>query len=132
MRQGVSSLSWQAETLAYVQAVDKDGRFLDLCAGHADTSIMINDESVLVRPDAAVRQQEADAAAEREPTDQGGRISTPPGEQPPLGGDGLNGAGGLTAAGTTITGSGAVMAPAAKLPRRFYGVVELDPTRLNK
>ena len=24
------------------------------------------------------------------------------------------------------------MAPAAKLPRRFYGVVELDPTRLNK
>ena len=85
-----------------------------------------------VRPDAALRQIEADAAAEREFGDQGGRIFTPPGVQPPLGGDGLGGAGELTAAGVAITGAGVVSSPTAKLPRRFYGVVELDPTRLNK
>ena len=52
---------------------------------------MLNDESVLVRPDAALAQIEADEAAKREFTDQGGRIFTPPGDQPPLGGDGLGG-----------------------------------------
>ena len=50
VRQGVTSLSWQAETFAYAQAVDADGRFLELAtAGHADISIMLNDESVLVQ-----------------------------------------------------------------------------------
>ena len=62
---------------------------------------------------------DADAAADREFND-GGALFTPPGEQPPLGGDGL-------------TDDGARAAPPAqRLARRFYGVVELDPTRLNK
>ena len=127
VRQGISSLSWQAETFAYAQAVDADGRFLDLAtAGSATTSIMLNDESVLVRPDAALAQIEADAAAERECGDQGGRIFTPPGEQPPLGGDGFDGGIDVGAAGATE------VAAKPKLARRFYGVVELDPTRLNK
>jgi hypothetical protein len=131
VRQGVNSLSWQAETFAYGQAVDAEGRFLDLAtAGNATTSIMLNDESVLVRPDAALRQIEADEAAKREFGDQGGKIFTPPGDQPPLGGDNLgvdSGAGLTDTAGATTTSL-----PAQKVARRFYGVVELDPTRLNK
>jgi hypothetical protein len=123
VRQGVGSLSWQAETFAYAQAVDADGRFLDLFAGHADTSIMLSDESVLVRPDAALAQMEADEAAKREFTDQRGRIFTPPGDQPPLGGDNL---------GKDDSDNNPVAPPAQKRARRFYGVVELDPTRLNK
>ncbi len=124
VRQGVNSLSWQAETFAYAQAVDTDGRFLDLTtARNAATSIMLNDESVLVRPDAALRQIEADAAAEREFNDRKNGLFVPPGEQPPLGGDGLSGGGEVATAD----------APAnPKLARRFYGVVDLDPTRLNK
>jgi hypothetical protein len=126
VRQGVNSLSWQAETFAYAQAVDADGRFLDLTIAGKDTSrIMFNEESVLVRPDAAQRQVDADAAAEREFADRDGAIFTVPGEQPPLGGDGL---GGDADAGM----NGATTPPAPKLARRFYGVVELDPTRLNK
>jgi hypothetical protein len=94
---------------------------------------MLNDESVLVRPDAALRQMEADEAAKREFNDQGGRIFTPPGVQPPLGGDNLGGDGVKTlstdAASISATASEATL---QKLPRRFCGVVELDPTRLNK
>ncbi len=124
VRQGVNSLSWQAETFAYAQAVDADGRFLDLTtARNAATSIMLNDESVLVRPDAALAQLEADAAAEQEFNDRKGGLFVSPGEQPPLGGDGLN----IERAATTTD---APIEP--KLARRFYGVVELDPTRLNK
>ena len=125
----------QAETFAYAQAVDDNGRFLDLAtAGNATTSIMLNDESVLVRPDAALLQIEADAAADRELTDQGDRIFTPPGEQPPRGGDGFGGESGAAgAAPGAAAGPGGIAAPRApKLARRFYGVVELDPTRLNK
>ena len=133
VRQAVSSLSWQAETFAYAQAVDADGRFLDLAtAGNATTSIMLNDESVLVRPDAALAQFDADAAADRELTDQGGRIFTPPGEQPLRGGDGLGGESGGAGIGVGGAASGSAAPPAPKLARRFYGVVELDPTRLNK
>jgi predicted AAA+ superfamily ATPase len=162
VRQGVNSLSWQVDTFAYAQAVDDDGRFLGLVTGHADTSIMLNDTSVLVRPDAALRQIEADAAAEREFTDRGGALFTPTGEQPPLGGDGLegaelgaagaagrdvgfgvvgSGAGGFDGVGFGAAGSGGAgssgggpggLAAKPKLARRFYGVVELDPTRLNK
>ena len=134
VRQGVNSLSWQAETFAYAQAVDADGRFLGLATGHADMSIMLNDESVLVRPDAALRQIEADAAAEREFNDRKGGLFVPPGEQPPLGGDGLSG-GGLgdgVAGGAGADHGAGTSTPAPKLARRFYGVVELDPTRLNK
>jgi hypothetical protein len=68
-------------------------------------------------------QIEADAAAEREFTDRKGGLFVPPGEQPPLGGDGLS-----AERGTTTTD--APIKP--KLARRFYGVVDLDPTRLNK
>lgn len=148
VRQGVNSLSWQTDTFAYAQAADDSGRFLDLVTGHADTNIVLNDQSVLVRPDAALRQIEADAAAEREFTDRGGAMFTPPGEQPPLGGDGFEGAGlgaaggaGRGGAGSGGVGSGEVgpggvgsgsTTTEPKLVHRFYGVVELDPTRLNK
>jgi len=128
VREGASSLSWQADTFAYAQAVDEDGRFRDLCAGHAETSILLSDESVLVKPEAALRQMEADAAAATEFSDHGGRMFTPPGEQPPLGGDDFGGAPGGDAA---ATGEPAAQ-PAEKLMRRFWGNVELDPNRLNK
>ena len=122
VRDGINSLRWNPDTFAYAQAVDADGRFLDLAtAGNAHASIMLNDESVLVKPEEAMRQLESDAAAEREFADRDGAIFTPPGEQPPLGGDGLDGG--------TDTGE---TPPRPKLARRFYGVVELDPTRLNK
>jgi len=128
VRQGASSLSWQADTFAYAQAVDEDGRFRDLCAGHADTSILLSDESVLVKPEAALRQMEADAAAAIEFSDHGGRMFTPPGEQPPLGGDDFGSAPG----GAAAAAGGPAAPPAEKLMRRFWGNVELDPNRLNK
>ena len=124
VRQGVNSLSWQADTFAYAQAVDEDGRFRDLCAGHAETSILLNDESVLVKAEAASRQLAADASAAQEFSDQGGRIFTPAGDQPPLGGDNLGD--GDAAAVTTVA------PPTEKVVRRFWGNIELDPNRLNK
>jgi hypothetical protein len=132
VRQGVGSLSWQADTFAYAQAVGEDGRFRGLSAGHADISILLNDESVLVKSAAAQRQIDGDAAAAREFSDQGGRIFTPPGVQPPLGGDGVHGEGDLTTGAVGVSGTGTVTPPGLKPSRRFYGVVELDPNRLNK
>jgi predicted AAA+ superfamily ATPase len=136
VRNGIASMSWMTDTFAYAQSVDKDGRFVDPCFGrHADTSIQLNDESVLVKPAAMQRQVEGDAAAEREFNDRGG-LFTPPGEQPPLGGDGLRD-GSSSGEGVGLpAGRGATAAPnevnEPRVLRHFYGVVDLDPTRLNR
>ncbi|HOU29508.1 MAG TPA: Swt1 family HEPN domain-containing protein, partial [Thermoleophilia bacterium] len=132
IRDGVSSLTWRTETFAYAAAVDEKGEWYQgLCAGQADASIVIDSSSVVVKPEAAARQIEADRAAEEQfaPKDQ---IFTPSGAQPPLGEDGRvwQGGEGVAALGDR---PGMTSAPAAeKAARRFYGKVALEAERLNK
>ena len=126
IRDGVNSLAWQNDTFAYAAAWDETARrYQGLCAGHIDTSIVLDSNSVVVKPDAAARQLAADRAAEEAFRPQG-TIFTPPGEQPPLGEEGKvwqKGEGGITEEPAP---------PTEKLTRRFFGTVQLDPARLNK
>ena len=132
IRDGVNSLAWQNDTFAYAQAWAPDpenpsgpGRYQGLCAGHTDASIVLDSNSVVVKPHAAARQLAADRAAE-EAFKPEGKIFTPPGEQPPLGEEGKawqEGEGGTAEQPAP---------PTEKLARRFFGTVELDPARLNK
>jgi predicted AAA+ superfamily ATPase len=139
IRDGVNSLAWQNDTFAYAAAWDEGsgsaaalagGRYQGLCAGQAGASIVLDSNSVVVKPEAAAQQLAADRAAEKAFTPEG-QMFTPPGGQPPLGEDGRvwqpdEGPGPGTLS-DTATG-----APPAKVARHFYGHVELDPARLNK
>jgi len=124
IRDGVNSLSWQADAFGYAAAWNKEkGRFQGLCTGHADTSIVLDTSSVVVKAEAAARQIAGDRAAE-ETFKPDGRIFTPPDEQPPLGEDGK--------AWDPRDPRAPQTSVAERLTKRFYGSVELDPARLNK
>jgi uncharacterized protein len=96
------------------------GRYEGLKFGDPDATIYLDERSVLVRPDVARRQIEED---ERKRGRGPGGDSTSGGGQ----GRGNGGRGGGTGGtGGSIT----TPEPPVVLPRRFYGVVEVDPVRL--
>jgi hypothetical protein len=106
---GVSSLNWEQDTFAYADAWDDEAsRYVGLVAGgHAN--VLVDDASVVVKPEAARRQLDEATAPRAEPTPTGG--PTPP-------------------AGPGQPSS--TPSPAAKLVRRFYGVKSLDPQRVSR
>ena len=104
------------EYFGYADSVDADGRYTGLQFGSASRSIFLDEQSVLVKPDVAKKQLDADAAPSTE------RISPPqPGieeKEPP----GPYGPG---------TGSGTAPSQGAN-PKRFYGSINLDPIRASR
>jgi predicted AAA+ superfamily ATPase len=112
VRQGVSLLTWDPDTFAYASAYDEPaGRYVGLVAGE-HPSVVLDAESVLVKPNVAARQRAAD------------QVPGPAPRQPPA------------AAGTTLGGSGPATGGgpsrpvAPTLPTRFYGRVSVDPVRM--
>jgi hypothetical protein len=111
---GIALLTWNPDTFAYASAFDDaTGRYSGLVAGqHAP--VVLDAASVLVKPQVAVRQEDAVTAttANRLSADDGGLKSavdtTEPESSAPLGG--------RVAAVTPLT--------------RFYGRVPLDPVRM--
>ncbi len=112
----------KTQTFGYANRVDDTGRYNGLQFGSASGSIYLDDASVLVKPDIAAAQIEADAAAKTDSAHpqppestsigQGGRAPyTPSGEQ---------------TAGTGTT------PPQAVKPKRFYGTVNLNPIRAGR
>jgi hypothetical protein len=119
-RNGLGLLTWAQETFAYADAWDETtGRYRGLRSGQSVPLTGGNPTGLLVRPDVARQQQEADAEtiAVREAT----RPSSTP-----------------TAAPVTGVGSIPSTAPApdtprpAPAPKRFHGSVVLDPTRVGR
>jgi predicted AAA+ superfamily ATPase len=104
---GVASTTWEQETFAYADAWDAErGRYLGLRAGeHAE--VRIDGASVVVKPEAARRQLEAE-----EPSEGSVVVGEP-------------------AAETESAPSGEAAPPDAR-PRRFYGTVTLDPIRMSR
>ena len=94
------------EYFGYADSVDVNGRYIGLQFGSASRSIYLDDQSVLVKPDAAQKQLEIDTAPPE--------IDDPPG--PPY----IPGGGG----GTTPP-----PAPLDSPPKRFYGSINLDSIR---
>ena len=121
IRDGVALLTWQLDTFAYAESHDEGAeRYRGLCGGQV-VSLSPESSGVLVKPDVARRQMDAEAPAAAA----------------------ANTAGGETSAGTAATrsggtssgaiGSGEVAAvPANPPPRRFHGTVQLDPARVGR
>src|SRR5262249_53165177 len=119
IREGVASQSWQSETFAYAEAWDdKRQRYQGLRAMQT-IRIVVDDRSLLVRPEAAVAQQTQDRMAEE--------ATHPPGKEDKIGDrkedtdDGSSKDQGKTET-TTL---------APKLCR-FHGSVPVDPLRLGR
>jgi hypothetical protein len=118
VRDGASS----EDFFGYAQAVSAAGRYEGLKFGEPDVVVYLDGQSVLVQPDVARRQIEEDEKA-----------------QPTYVGQGETGTGQVEAGGEGY-GSGTGVAPRPDpevsetephvLPRRFYGVVGMNPSRL--
>lgn len=112
VRDGVSSLMWQTESFAYADFFDeKKKRFVGLRTAATGT-VVADGKSLVIQSGAAAKQQAAELpppspTADLSPLPQGQAATGNPIERPP--------------------------APSApKLPTRFYGVVEVDATRLGR
>ena len=130
IRDGIALLTWQSDTFAYAESYDEGaGRYRGLRGGQHVT-FAADSPGLLVKPDVARRQMEAEVPA------------------PPLGGsEGASSGVGSTAGTSNFTtsgggdassgaaGSGAPgsgPAAAAPRPKRFFGTVQLDPARVGR
>jgi predicted AAA+ superfamily ATPase len=121
IRDGIGLLTWSQESFGYADSWDEmAGRYRGLRGGQ---HVALSEDSLsglLVRPEVAVRQQQA----ESQPAS--GVTTGPPdgaGMTLPLG----------AASNGAATGPGATPAPgAAPGPKRFHGSVTLDPTRVGR
>jgi hypothetical protein len=110
VQEGVQQTTW-SEHFAYAEGYDEDKkRYMGLKAGKL-TSVVLDAHSLVVKPDAAKRQFEAEKQV---PTSEPGGEKKA-GEKEPGGGE---------------PGPGGVVKPAE--PRRFHGSVRLDATRLGR
>ncbi|MGA2257860.1 MAG: hypothetical protein ABSG53_24620 [Thermoguttaceae bacterium] len=127
IREGVARLTWQTEAFAYAEGWDEQKkRYKGLRAGQS-IRVLVDASSLLVKPDVAAAQTEADRPTPGGATagGNGGGVGTGCGT-PPSVGPGKPGIGTGTAGGGTPT---PVVAP---LPKRFYGSVKLDSMRLSR
>ncbi len=109
---GASLLTWELETFAYADSVDEEGgRYRGLrCGAH----VTVSDTGLVVRPDAATKQRNAERATA---------------------GDGNGGVTGTSGAGEvreTPDGNGGAVAAGPKKPTRYHGAVNLDPARVGR
>jgi predicted AAA+ superfamily ATPase len=110
---GVGLLTWRADTFAYAESYDEAaGRYRGLRGGK-EVALSADSTGLLVKPDVASRQLEAELAGPAPPA---GTPSEKPGEpgQPP---------GGAPAPGTPA---------AAQRFKRFHGSVRVDATRVGR
>lgn len=119
IRDGAALLTWESETFVYAEGWDEGrGRYLGLRAG-ATGSVVLDGESLVVKPEAARRQLDADATPGEPPSIPypspatgvaNGQVGTGPG--PDYGSDGTR-----------------TVVPTRIAPRRFHGSIRLDPAR---
>jgi len=126
IREGVARLTWESETFAYADGWDEQKqRYKGLKAGHPGAHILVNADSLLVKPDVANCQLEADLAKKAGGAgSSGGSVGA------------ANGGGTTTVTEIGETGEGAgtddEVVEGPPRPRRFYGSVTLDSVRLGR
>jgi predicted AAA+ superfamily ATPase len=114
---GISRTTWMAETFAIADSWDeKQKRYAGL-RGNCQVRIDPDASAILVKPDVAVRQMEAETP-QVAPAPGSAALATP----------------GTAASAREAAGDGqSTGAPAQdEQPKRFYGTVKLDPARLNR
>lgn len=119
IRDGVALLTWQSDTFAYADSHDEDGARYRGLRGGQTVSLSAESAGLLVKPDLARRQMDAEI-----PAASPGRA---PGDEP--GAVGAASVSGPTQPGATAATPGAAAAPR---PRRFHGTVRLDPARVGR
>lgn len=116
IRDGVGLLTWPSDTFAYAESHDQSaGRYRGLRGGRTVT-IGDEDSGLLVRPEVARRQLDAEIQ--------------PPAPGPASAGGATGGTGTATEGG--VDSSGGTSGPAAPVLRRYYGKVHLEPTRVGR
>jgi len=114
IRDGLALLTWATDTFAYAESYDEGaGRYRGLRGGQVMV-VSADSAGLLVKPDLARRQIDAETAA---PT---------PGDPvmgPAAGGEGATG---------PDAGAGPKKPTAPPQPKRFHGMVTLDPTRVGR
>jgi hypothetical protein len=124
VRDGISRLTWQTETFAYAERFDESrGRYVALQAGQA-LQVLLDGQSVLVKPEAAAKQVEADrqATAASTATATGGSATASTGSAGEVG---------IATAGENRT-AGATAPAIERQLRRFHGAAELDTIRIGR
>jgi hypothetical protein len=118
IRDGVVLLTWQSDTFAHAESHDEvAGRYRGL-RGEQIVSPSADSSGLLVKPDVARRQMDAEAPPAAAANTAGGVISAAAGATGPAG---------------TTPGATDPAAPAATpAPRRFHGTVQLDPARVGR
>ena len=109
IRDGLQMLTWQSETYAYAESFDESvGRYRSLRGGFV-AHVSLDDPGLLVKPDVARRQIEAEVPE----SSSGGGDSTAKPRHP-------------------SEPRSILSPPAAVMPRRFHGSVMLDPARVGR
>jgi predicted AAA+ superfamily ATPase len=118
---GMPLLTWERDSFAYAEGFDEvEQRYRGLRATQLVALTADDPQGLLVRPDIAVLQLEAERPQPVPPLSSCGTDQKPPG---PTGGD----------PGTKGTvGPDNSNLPGVAQPRRFYGTVELDATRVGR
>ncbi|MCG3173785.1 MAG: hypothetical protein GMKNLPBB_01987 [Myxococcota bacterium] len=122
IRNGLGQPTWEHDSFAFADSFDEVCmRYRGLQLGHHVNHIEADSQSLLVKPEAARRQLEAERAPPpvASATEAGGAatISTSPVSQQP---------------GTSPGAPAAEPAPAPTRPKRFHGAVTLDATRVGR
>jgi predicted AAA+ superfamily ATPase len=113
IRDGLGLLTWSKDSFAFAESYDEAaGRYRGLRCGQMVAVSLDDAASVLVKPDIALKQTDTEAATKpSEPTAAGETERT--------------------SAGGQTTATGVSPRPAAS-PKRFYGTVALDATRVGR
>lgn len=120
MRDGVALLTWQSDSFAYAESHDEAGGLYRGLHGGQVVTLSKDSAGVLVKPEAARHQMDAEMKSVLTP-DSGGGGSTGANAGTKMGGP--NG-------GETATGGGG--APSKVAPRRSFGTVSVDPARAER
>ena len=119
IRDGVALLMWRSDTFAYAAGHDdRAGRYRGLRGGQM-VSLSAESAGLLVNPEVARRQMDAETPAAAPGSAPGGKT----------GAGAAAGVFGPTHSGITSAALGAAPAPR---PRRFHGTVRLDPARVGR
>ncbi|MFM8387526.1 MAG: ATP-binding protein, partial [Planctomycetia bacterium] len=126
IRSGLALLTWQSDTFAYAESYDGAAQRYRGLRGGQDVALHEPSQALLVKPDAAKRQLDAEVTPTPSPGTHGG---SSPG-QPPAGGSSTAAPGGGTSGPGTP--GGGTQPPAPPKYTRWHGSVDLDATRMGR
>ncbi len=118
VRGGLALLTWEHDSFAHAESYDESaGRYRGLSVGQQVVISAYDTAGLLVKPDVARKQLDAESKA-----------------PPPAGGDGASGGGsaGGPGPGPTGGGTGPKPTPPQAKPKRFHGSVDLDQERVGR